>query len=434
MSATDTTLPSAAASPAAPPPPQAHAALPPELAAQAGRNAWLWLGLAALTGLSLVGNVLLWGKLSAMQEHLAQSSVQAQGTAQEAKALAQTMSDRAESNQAKLALLDARLQEMTALNRQVEVLLQQATRSQNSNLLTDLESSLRLAEQQAQQTRNAQPLLDALEQAQNRLAQSDAANAVLLKPASSAIAQDLQQLRTANYPDINAAVAELDELMLTLDHLPLWADAADAAEKHAPAQSQGAKKSSASATAADSNSKALDAGTKNTASSTWQAWGAQLHALSQSLWQETRNLVQIERMDGANPAVLSQQEAALLREQMKLYVLSARTAILSGRLPTAGQSLAQLQNRLPQYFDQHSRSFTQVQKQLVSVRALLGAGNSSPPQAEASIAAIALLNERLSAIPVNASLPHNALLALPTSNTAAGTSHMGSTPSAGAGR
>ena len=395
MSATDTPTTSAAPSAAAVPP-VLPSALPPHDALQAQRNAWIWLVLAALTGLSIVGNVLLWGKLSAMQQHLAQGSVQSQTTAQEAKALAQTMADRAESNQAKLALLDARLQEMDALNRQVEGLLQQASRSQDSNLLTDLEASLRLAEQQAQFTRNAQPLLDALQQAQTRLAQAGEATR-LLKPASAAINEDLARLKTANYPDINAAVDQLDDLVLELDTLPLWIEPSakpqpkQGKKPHLPAKAQAqAEQSTPPRSPAVSPTR----------------WLANLQQAGAHFWQETRSLVQIDRMDpSANPAALHAQEATLLREQLKLYALGARTAMLSGRLPQAQQTLAQLQSRLPRYFQSQSAAYRRVDAQLSTVRAQLGSGSSAAPQAQASIHAIALLNERISAIPLTASLP-----------------------------
>lgn len=403
MSASDTSIDSPTPVAAALPPaaPASHALLSD---AQAQRNAWLWLVLAALTVLSLLGNVLLWGKLSGMQQHLAEGSVHSQNTAQEAKALAQTMAERAESNQAKLALLDARLQEMDVLNRQVEGLLQQATRTQNSNLLTDLEASLRLAEQQAQFTRNAQPLLDALGQAQTRLAQAGDA-AVLLKPASAAVAEDLVRLKTANYPDINAAVDQLDDLVLVLDTLPLWIEPSAAPQlastKSSASDTKLGKKPSPESAGAEAAPSQAHAPANSPA-----AWLASLQQAGAHLWQETRSLVQLERMDNANPAALNAQEAALLREQLKLYALGARTAILSGRLPQAQQTLAQLQSRLPRYFQSHSADYRRVDTQLAAVRAQLGAGSNAAPQAQASINAIALLNERLSAIPLNASVPH----------------------------
>ncbi len=313
------------------------------------------------------------------------------------------MAERAESNQAKLALLDARLQEMDALNRQVEGLLQQATRSQNSNLLTDLEASLRLAEQQAQFTRNAQPLLDALGQAQTRLAQAGEA-AVLLKPASSAVAEDLARLKTANYPDTHAAVDQLDDLILALDTLPLWQESSEAPVAGAAATAQQGKHNHA---AKNTQQKRKQEGDKvsQPAAAPANAWLVSLQQMGDAWWQETRSLVQVQRMDNANPGALSAQEAALLREQLKLYALGARTAILSGRLPQAQQTLQQLQQRLPRYFQSGSADYRRVEKQLAAVRAQLGGGSNVAAQAQASINAIALLNERLSAIPLSASLP-----------------------------
>ncbi len=405
MSATDPTpMPSAVAPPAAPAVP-AHLATtaPLDVSAQAQRSAWLWLILAGLAGLSLLGNVLLWGKLSGMQQHLAVSSAQAQNTAQEAKALAQTMAERAESNQAKLALLDARLQEMDALNRQVEAIVQQASRTQNSNLLTDLESGLRLAQQQAQFTRNAQPLLDALAGAQSRL-ELAGDTAVLLKPAASAIAQDINRLKTANYPDVNAAVDQLDDLVSSLDSLPLWVEQA---EKHALPQPvvQSAKEAKHKG---KTPSQANPNPNPNPSAASPGNWLSSAQQAGLTLWHEARSLVQVERMDGANPAALTRQEAALLREQMKLYALGARSAMLSGRLPAAAQTLAQLQQRLPQYFDRHSRDYRRVDTQLEAIRSLLVSGSSEAPQVQNSIHALALLNERLSAIPLSASLPSGA--------------------------
>jgi uroporphyrin-3 C-methyltransferase len=372
----------------------------------------LWLILAVLVGASLLGNVLLWGKLSGMQQHLAQGSVQAQSTAQEAKALAQTMAERAESNQAKLAILDARLQEMDALNRQVEAIVQQATRMQNSNLLTDLESGLRLASSQAQFTRNAQPLLDALAAAQTRLDQAGD-TAVLLKPAASAIALDIQHLKTANYPDVNAAVDQLDDLVNSLDTLPLWVEnqthsPAPAASEHKTAP---ADKPRPLDKATGSAPQTTASATAHQASAETATWLRTLQAAGSSIWHEARSLVQVERMDGATPAAITRQEATLLREQMKLYALGARSAMLSGRLPAAAQTLAQLQQRLPQYFDRNSRDYRRVDTQLGAIRALLESGSSEAPQAQNSIHALALLNERLSAVPLHAKLPSSSAAA-----------------------
>lgn len=380
--------PTAAADPtASAPAPTALPAAPPTAAQQAlaNRNAWLWLGLVAFTLLSLLGNLLLWGRLSNMQHNLAERSVQAQNTASEAKNLSQGMSERVDSNQAKIALLDAKLQDMAALNKQVEGILQQATRTQNANLLTDLESSLRLAEQQAQLTRNVQPLIDALLQAQNRLEQAGD-GAVLLKPAQNAIDKDLAKLKSANYPDIAAAVDGLDQLIAELDQLPLWVE--QSAEKTTATPPTQAK------TAAPSPAQA--------------AWQQQWH----SAWGGLKGLVAVERMDGANTAAITQSQAALLREQIRLYAVSARTAVLSGRLQSAQQSLKQLQKRLPHYFDSNSATYARVQRQLTAVHASLS-GSEQSPQAQHSIEAIALLNERMSAIPLSSSLPSSPIEGAP---------------------
>jgi hypothetical protein len=73
--------------------------------------------------------------------------------------------------------------------------------------------------------------------------------------------------------------------------------------------------------------------------------------------------------------------------------------------------LAQLQQRLPQYFDRNSRDYRRVDTQLGAIRALLESGSSEAPQAQNSIHALALLNERLSAVPLHAKLPSSSAAA-----------------------
>ena len=68
-----------------------------------------------------------------------------------------------------------------------------------------------------------------------------------------------------------------------------------------------------------------------------------------------------------------------------------------------------MQGRPPRYFQSHSRAYQRVDAQLAAVRAQLGAGSSLAPQAQTSIHAIALLNERLSALSLTAtSVPDTA--------------------------
>jgi hypothetical protein len=71
--------------------------------------------------------------------------------------------------QARQALADARIAEVSLQRTQLEELMQSLSRSRDENLVVDIEAALRMAQQQAQLTGSAEPLLAALKSAQQRV-------------------------------------------------------------------------------------------------------------------------------------------------------------------------------------------------------------------------------------------------------------------------
>lgn len=327
-----------------------------------------WLPLVALLALaSLLGNFLLWSKLARIQDNLASASAQAQILAQEAKLLASSSTERSDSTQAKLALVDAKLDAFNAQNTQVETLLQNAARTQNDYLLADIESSLRLAQQQAQFTGNAQTLIDALQQAEQRLSQSGE-GAVFLQPVLVAISRDLERLQTGSYPDIAAAVERLDRLADSIDRLPMLAQ-------------QPRKDSDVSSSAAASA----------TPPAKWQRW-------LMPAWVQVRSLLQISRVDSADAALISPSELYFVRENIKLQLLSTRTALLSRRLVAAQSALAQVSKQLKTYSDTNTPAYKKAQELLTQAQSLSGpSGQDSVPTASESGRAIAAASARYQA-------------------------------------
>lgn len=327
-----------------------------------------WLPLVALLALaSLVGNFLLWSKLARIQDNLASASAQAQILAQEAKLLASSSTERSDSTQAKLALVDAKLDAFNAQNTQVETLLQNAARTQNDYLLADIESSLRLAQQQAQFTGNAQTLIDALQQAEQRLGQSGE-GAVFLQPVLAALSRDLERLQTGSYPDIAAAVERLDRLADSIDRLPMLA--------------QQPRKDS------DVNSSAAASATPP---AKWQRW-------LMPAWVQVRSLLQISRVESADAALISPSELYFVRENIKLQLLSARTALLSRRLVAAQSALAQVSKQLKTYSDTNTPAYKKAQELLTQAQSLSGpSGQDSVPTASESARAIAAASARYQA-------------------------------------
>ncbi|MFM8589264.1 MAG: hypothetical protein ACKOBA_03730, partial [Limnohabitans sp.] len=121
-----------------------------------------WLVLA-LTLVLLVVSVVLWQRLTRIQEQLARQTQDAGQQSMEAKAWARQAQETVRDTSARLALLEGRLAEVALQRSHLEELMQSLSRSRDENLVVDLESSLRLAQQQAQLAGSVEPLVAALE-------------------------------------------------------------------------------------------------------------------------------------------------------------------------------------------------------------------------------------------------------------------------------
>jgi len=114
------------------------------------RTLVLVLGAIAVVALLLSG--LLWQKLSQIQEQLARQSADSGYNAMEARSMARQAQELARETAARQAVMDARLSEVALQRSQLEELMQSLSRSRDENLVVDIESAIRLAQQQSQLT------------------------------------------------------------------------------------------------------------------------------------------------------------------------------------------------------------------------------------------------------------------------------------------
>ena len=143
--------------PMAPPP---QAAVASESGVRIGRASLAVLALVALG--ALMASAMLWQKLETIQEQLARQSADSGANAIEARALARQAQEIARDAAARQAVLENRLGEVALQRNQLEELMQSLSRSRDENLVVDVESALRLAQQQMQLTGSVEPLVAAL--------------------------------------------------------------------------------------------------------------------------------------------------------------------------------------------------------------------------------------------------------------------------------
>ncbi len=303
--------------------------------AQPAKPSTLTWAASLVAVLALVSSVFLWQKLNGMQEQLARQSADAGATAMAANAQAKQAQDLALETAAKLAVTEARLSEVSLQRSQLEELMQSLSRSRDENLVVDIESTVRLAQQQAQLTGSVEPLLAALKTAEQRVSRAAQPR---LTPVQRAIARDVSRIKATVLADTPALLVKLDELAALADEVPV-ANAVLQQRRPEPLT----RKAEESVT-------------------TWWA------RMGQEIGLELRSLVRLSRIEAPEAALLSPEQVFFLRENLKLKILNARLGLLARQSDSARADLATAVAHLTRYFDSSSRKTQTALKLLQQVQ------------------------------------------------------------------
>ena len=335
----------------------------------------LAIGVAVLAAGGLLVSGLLWQKLGNIQEELARRSIDSGAQAIEARTLAKAAQDGTRELSARLALQETRISEVSLQRTQLEELMQSLSRSRDENLVVDIESALRLAQQQAQLTGSAQPLIAALKTAEQRLSRAAQPR---LNPLQRAIAKDTDRIKAASLTDVPVLLIKLDELARLTDELPV-ANAMvgnNAVRALAP-------------TAPASSAKALPAVAEKSFITGFdgQVFAKWSRIALDKLQDEARKLLRVSRIEQPEAALLSPEQSFFLRENLKLKVLNARLGLLSRQTDTVRSDLASASAWLAKYFDPAARKTQTAAQLLQQVQSQLK--TSELPRLDDTMAALA---------------------------------------------
>jgi uroporphyrin-III C-methyltransferase len=330
---------------AAPPPP-AQASVSADRGAQP-----VWIAVALLAIACAAAIVFAWQtqrRVLDLEQALVRRQTESQNQSTEAQMLAKQAQDTARETAAKLALLDARVSEVSVQRGQIEELIQSLSRSRDENVVVDIDASLRVAMQQSALTGSAEPLVAALKQADERLSRF---NQPRLEGVRRAIARDLDSVRALGVTDVAALTIKIDEAIRMVDEMPLVSQAEPRKEEPraaAPAAaSRPAKGAASAASAADDSAGALPA---------WlQPWQVRWDAFAERVWTEARSLVRVTRIDYPEAMLIAPEQSYFLRENLKLRLLNARLALLARQFDTAQVDLQSALVAVERYFDRSSR-------------------------------------------------------------------------------
>lgn len=298
------------------------ASVSPLASARSQRVPWALGAVGAAAAIALFACALLWQKLSNIQEQLARQSADAGTQAVEARSMAKAAQEMARETAARLAVSDARFSEVALQRSQLEELMQSLSRSRDENLVVDIESAVRLAQQQAQLTGSVEPLLAALKTAEQRVIRAAQPR---LTPLLRAIERDVGRIKATALTDTPALLNRMDELVRLADDIPV-------ANAVATVTAMGA--------ARRQSFEALPA---------W--WQRALEIVG----DEARGLLRVSRIEQPDAALMSPEQSFFVRENFKLKLLNARLGLLARQLESSRADLAAASMSLNRHFDATSR-------------------------------------------------------------------------------
>jgi uroporphyrin-3 C-methyltransferase len=308
--------------------PAATAAAPAAPVAQPdkGRGSPAWLQFALLiTVIALAASGWQWwemrSRVESLQEELARRLAEGDSIAKESRLVAKQGQESLASLQAKLGALEAKLAESQSQQVALESMYQELARNRDDRVLAEVDQALNLAGQQLLLAGNVESALIALQSADARLARTEQAQFL---PLRKALNQDIDRLKALPLVDIPGLALKVDSVITAVDSMPLAFEGKGREEE-------------------------LRSARQAPASGFWSALG-------RDLWAEVSQLVRIERLERPDPGVLSPQNAFVLRENLKLRLMSARLSLVQRDAASFRQDLRQARVWIERYFDVRAKS------------------------------------------------------------------------------
>ncbi|HEU0186906.1 MAG TPA: uroporphyrinogen-III C-methyltransferase [Gallionellaceae bacterium] len=272
-------------------------------------------------------------QLGQMQQLLAQRLAEIDGGNKANQTLALQSQELVRELGGKLSLLENKFAETQNQRAALESLYQDMSSSRDQMVLAEVEQLLLIAGQQLQLSANVRAALIALQQADSRLQRADRPALAGLR---KGIQRDIERLRVLPSVDVSGINARLDNLVGSVETLPLVQDVRSTAAEKAPAAAP--------------------------VQSGWQRFWNEV-------WQEARQLVRIENTEKAELPLLSPNQTFFLRENLKLRLLSARLALLARDEGSFKRDVKTAQDWVRTYFDMKSTAGTQFTTNLQKLNA-----------------------------------------------------------------
>jgi uroporphyrin-3 C-methyltransferase len=231
---------------------------------------------------------------------------------------------------AKVSVLENKLAESQNQQVALEALYQELSKNRDEVSLAEIEDVLDLASQQLQLAGNVKSALIALQSVDTKLARADGKSR--WTQLRRAINQDMERLKATPFVDTIAISAKLDNLMASIDSLPLLSDPVITEETEPTSPS-------------------------STQRSFWARFGREVLS-------DLGELVRVRNLGKPDVPLLAPSQSYFLRENLKLRLLNARLALLARAESSFKADLNGAAQWLADYFDPKIKAVTTAQATL----------------------------------------------------------------------
>ena len=225
-----------------------------------------------------------------------------------------------QNERVRLAVVESRLAEAQSQQNTLNTLYQDLSQHRDNLLLAEIEQLLMAASQQIQIASNPRAALVALEGAQSRLTGFDSLRFI---PLRQALTKDIEALKALPDIDSEGMTLKLDNLLANVDSLPFVIDAKP-------------------------QTKAVITPDAPAADTPWYK------NMGGEIWSELKQLIRIRRIDKPDAPLLPAEQTYFIRENIKLRLIAARTALLQRDQNSFRTDLGAARIIMSNYFDRQA--------------------------------------------------------------------------------
>lgn len=297
-------------------------------------------------------------QLSRLRNDVAQRMQSGDSLNTETRVLAKSVDETTQALQAKVNVLENKQSETQNQQVAFEQLYEDLFKRRDDWVLSGVEQTLSVANQQLQLASNVPGALIALENADARLSRNDVPQFINVR---RAIAHDIERLKALPNLDMTGIALRLDSVIDQIDNIPLLSDERSVESLTAP-------KNAALPAAPKTNETTIPTAEMTTA----QKWAASFknkwQSFSTELWGEIQQLVRVREVDNPDALLLSPSQAFYARENLKLRLLSARLGLLSRNESAFRSDMVAAQETINRYFDTRAKQTQNVQAMLKQIQ------------------------------------------------------------------